>query len=207
MVHADWVRSRRDADGSWQVDLSPEHAGLPMRHLEGDLFHVFYYGKILRTCTLMMRASALQAYKSDSISAGRYRFEDTVINAYLTSRWRVAYWPEVAAVYRESPGSSLRSGIESKIRFLQSSLQFDTDARAYFANRGDYPETYRWDVAVGLFLWAVKGRDRSVAKVALSDMRSHFGISGFIKAGWQSLRLRFPGVLARAARRVSGVRK
>lgn len=208
MVHANWVRSRRSRDGSWRADFrAPEHSGIPNRLLEGDLFHVFYFGKILRTCTLMLRASALQAYKADPISTRRYRFEDTVINAFFTSRWRVAYWPEVAAVYRESPGSLLRSGLESKIRFLQSSLQFDSDARLYFADRKDYPQAYRWDVATGLLLWAIRGRDWAAARQALSDIRSNFGMFGFVRSGWQSIRRRLPGAWIRFRRRVAGVRQ
>lgn len=193
MVHADWVRSRQDSTGTWRVDPArSEHARMPLRHLTGDLFPLFYFGRILRTCTLMIRGSALQDYKNDPISRNAYRFEDTVISAYLTSRWRVAYWPEVAAVYRESPGSILRSGVASKIDYLRSALRFDSDARAYFASRTDYPHSFRWEVAVGMLLWAIKGRDRAAAKDALSDLHAHFGLVGFLRAGSRSLALRLP---------------
>ncbi|MFY2763359.1 glycosyltransferase family 2 protein [Arenimonas sp. MALMAid1274] len=203
MVHADWVRSRRDATGAWQHRPEhSEHARLPLRHLQGDLFHAFYFGRILRTCTLMVRRSALEAYKAAAISRPAYRFEDTVINAYLTSRWSVAYWPEVAAVYRESPGSLLRSGVASKISFLRSSLQFDSDARRFFADRADYPQAYRWELAVGMALWALKGRDLAAFREAVSDLWRHFGILGGLRAGWETLALRLP----RARRRREGQR-
>jgi glycosyltransferase involved in cell wall biosynthesis len=193
MVHADWVRCRRDTAGAWRVDPGrSEHARMPLRYLAGDLFHAFYFSRILRTCTLMVRHDALLSYKADPLSQNAYRFEDTVINAYLTSRWRVAYWPEVAAVYRESPGSLLRSGVASKITFLRSALRFDSDARAYFANRTNYPQAYRWEVAVGMLVWGIKGRDRAAVIDALSDLRAHFGLISFLAAAWRSIELRLP---------------
>jgi glycosyltransferase involved in cell wall biosynthesis len=193
LVHSDWVRARRSADGQWQVDAAAsEHARVPLRHLQGDLFPVFYFAKILRTCTLMMRACDYQAYKADPLSRGVYRFEDTVINAYLTSRGRVAYWPQVSAVYRESPGSLLRSGRESRLRFLRSALQFDKDARRHFAHRGDYPRAYRWELAMGLLGWAMRARDARAARDALADLWRNFGPGDFLVSGWRTLVLRLP---------------
>lgn len=193
MVHSDWVRSRRGSDGEWRHrHEDSEQARMPLRWLEGELFPVFYLGRILRTCTLMVRRSALEAYRADPLSQQAYRFEDTVINAYLTSRWRVAYWPQVAAVYRESPGSLLRSGVASKIAFLRSSLQFDTDARRRFHDRRDYPQAYRWEIGVGMMLWGLKGRDLAAVRDALADLAGHFGVLGFIAAGWRTLALRLP---------------
>lgn len=198
LVHSDWVRSRRDADGQWRVDkAASEHARLPLRRLQGDLFPVFYFARILRTCTLMMRAADFRAYRADPLSRGVYRFEDTVINAYLTSRGRVAWWPEVSAVYRESPGSLLRSGINSRLRFLRSSLQFDTDARRRFADRADYPHAYRWELAVGMLGWAIRGRDVPAARDALADLWRNFGLVDFVMSGWRTLLLRLPTIRRR----------
>lgn len=193
LVHSDWVRSRRAADGEWRLDMAAsEHARLPLRRLQGDLFPVFYFARILRTCTLMIRACDFRAYKADPLSRGVYRFEDTVINAYLTSRGRVAYWPEVSAVYRESPGSLLRSGIDSRLRFLRSALQFDTDARLRFADRSDYPQAYRWELAVGMLGWAVRGRDVTAARDALADLWRNFGPGDFLLSAWRTFALRVP---------------
>lgn len=191
LVHSDWVRARKDAGGQWRIaPRGSEHARIARRFLAGDLFPVFYFAKILRTCTLMMRRSILADYRADPLSRGIYRFEDTVIAAHATSRWRVAYWPEVSAVYRESPGSSLRSGVDAKIRFLQSALRFDSDARARFSDRPDYPDGYRWEVGIGLLAWSLRGRRFDVAREALVDLYRHFGPLRFLAAGWRALRLR-----------------
>ncbi|MBB6600005.1 glycosyltransferase [Luteimonas sp. MC1825] len=191
-AHSDWIRARNDGANSWILDLRSVHHRMRRKYLEGDLFPVFYFAKVLRTCTLMLRRSALQAYQGDRISTPAYRFGDTVIASYVTSRWRVAYWPEVSAVYRESPGSLLRSGLQSKIAFLKSCLAFDDDARQYFADRSDYPQAYRLEIGLGLFLWAVKARDRGAAVLALRDLRAHFGVRGFFVACWRALSIRLP---------------
>jgi glycosyltransferase involved in cell wall biosynthesis len=195
MAHTDWIRARFHDRAGWKTDRqNSNHRRMRRKYLEGDLFTVFYFAKILRTCTLLVRRSAIQAFLDDNLSIPAYRFGDTVIAAYLTSRWRVAYWPEVSAVYRESPGSLLRSGLQSRITFLQSSLQFDSDARRYFAGRRDYPGAYRWEVSVGLLLWAIKARDPGMAMFALRDIRANFGVLDFIAAGWQTVRIRLPSV-------------
>jgi len=205
MVHADWIRSAADAKGVWRPNpRGSEHARLPASVLEGDLFPVFYFARILRTCTVMMRAEVLRAYRNDPLSTRAYRFEDTVINAYATSRWRVGYWPQLAAVYRESPRSLLRSGKASKIAFLRSCLDFDTVARARFADRGDYPPAYRWEVSVGLFIWALRARDAQAARDALADLRTHFGLVGFLASAWRTLQLRLPRPRARQLARGRG---
>jgi glycosyltransferase involved in cell wall biosynthesis len=206
MVHSDWIRAWDGGDG-WVIDWRKSvHRRMRRRYLEGDLFPVFYFGKVLRTCTLMLRRSALQAFQQDRIAIPAYRFADTVIAAYLTSRWRVAYWPEVAAIYRESPGSLLRSGVQSKIAFLKSSLDFDSHARRYFSARPDYPHAYRWEVSVGLVLWAIKAHDRRVAMFALRDLRANFGLFDFIASGWRTLAIRLPTLVRQrsGASRVPG---
>jgi glycosyltransferase involved in cell wall biosynthesis len=190
IVHTDWVRSRQKADG-WRVDWrNSMHRRLPDAVLEGGLFPIFYCSKILRTCTVLLRRSSVVACATSGLARREYRFSDTVLAAYVTSRWKVAYVPEVTAVYRESPLSVLRSGNHARLAFLRSSLEFDTDARVFFASRQDYPVAYRLELAVGLLLWALRARDAGAARSALSDIRAHFGPWTFLKGGWQTMWLR-----------------
>ena len=166
---------------------------------------MFYFRGILRACTLMYRREILAAFRASPLAAKRYRFGDTVMAAFITSQWRVGYVDRVTAVYRESPGSVLRSGARAKLLFLRSVLEFDTDARRFFADRGGYPESYRWEAAVGLFLRACLLRDRESIGIAIADLRAHYGPAGFLRAGWRAARLRlhrlFPAPRARVARR------
>jgi glycosyltransferase involved in cell wall biosynthesis len=188
-VHADWVRARR-VDGRWAVARRSEHAGFPRALLQGDLFGHFYFPRILRACTLMYRREAVEAFFASPFGARRYRFGDTVAAAYVTSRWRVGYVDAVTSVYRESPNSALRSGAVSKMRFLQSALEFDTDARRYFAGRSDYPQAYRWEIGIGLLARACRLRDWGVARAALADLRAHYTAAGFLRAAWRAASLR-----------------
>lgn len=190
IVHTDWVRSRRVADG-WEVGWSKSvHSHVPTTLLEGDLFRTFHYPRILRTCTLLLRRSTLQEFANSELAGKRYKFGDAVLAAYTASRWKVAYLPAVTAVYRESPNSALRSGKRARLDFLKSSLEFDTDARRFFADRPDYPRAYRWEVAVGLFLWSISARSVATAIFALADIRKHFGVGGFIAGGLRTLMMR-----------------
>lgn len=190
IVHTDWVRSRRD-DQRWHVDWRRSaHRGIPSNLLEGYLFRAFYYPKILRTCAVLLRRSTFVAYRSSGLVRREYRFGDTVLSAYVASRWKVGYVPDVTAVYRESPSSALRSGKQAKLAFLRSCLEFDTDARNFFCNRRDYPASYRWEVSVGLLLWAASARDLNTMRFALNDMRQHFGLWSFIRSGWQAIWMR-----------------
>lgn len=187
VVHTDWVRSRRDELG-WQVGWRhPVHRTIPSSLLEGYLFRTFYDPRILRTCTILLRRSIFVAYASSRLARRDYRFGDTVLAAYVTSRWKVGYVHIIAAVYRESPSSALRSGARAKLAFLRSCLDFDTDARDFFRDRADYPLSYRWEVALGLLLWAAKARDADVLRFALEDMRRHFDLWSFVRAGWVAL--------------------
>jgi len=202
VVHTDWVRSRHDADG-WTVKWNKSvHRRVPPSLLEGSIFRTFHYPKVLRTCTVLLRRStALECAKSE-LGRKKYRFGDAVLAAYTTSRWKVAYLPEVTAVYRESPNSVLRSGKRARLDFLRSSLEFDTDARCFFAGRADYPRGYRWEVSVGLLLWAISARDTDEAKFALADIRAHFGVLSFIAAGLRTFLMRRP-TLRRQRRDIS----
>lgn len=190
IVHTDWVRSRRVVDG-WSVGWNKSvHARVPRNLLQGELFRTFHYPRILRTCTILLRRSTLIAFARSDLSGKAYKFGDAVLAAYTTSRWKVAYLAEVTAVYRESPNSALRSGKQARLDFLRSSLDFDTDARRFFADREDYPRAYRWEVAVGLFLWSISARDMATAKFALADIRDHFDMASFIAEGWRALMMR-----------------
>ena len=192
MVHADWVRAR-PRDGGWRVGWTRSmHRRLPMQRLQGDLFSLFYFPRILRTCTVMQRRDAVLAFHASALAVPRYRFVDTVRNAYLTSRWRVAYWPEVAAVYRESPGSALRSGRKAFLGFLRSGLAFDSAAREFFRDRPDYPASYRWECAVGLALAALRLGDFAGVREACGDLRRHYDLRQFMRAGIAAMRMRWP---------------
>jgi glycosyltransferase involved in cell wall biosynthesis len=189
VVHTDWVRSRRSGSG-WVVAHRSEHWAVPRRLLEGDLFASFHFPKALRACTLLCRRSAVIECMASALAAKKYRFGDTLMAAYLTSRWRVGYVDEVTAVYRESPGSALRSGVQAKLLFLRSALEFDTDARHFFAGRADYPAGYRWEVGVGLLLKAFRAGDGASIRFALADLWTHYGLVGSLRAGVGALALR-----------------
>lgn len=196
-VHADWVKSRRYGDG-WVVDWDrPMHKRVPVRHLQGNLFSMFYFPRILRTCTVMMRRSAIQAYYDATLSQGSYRFLDAVMSAYATSRWPVAYWPEIASVYRESPNSALRSGRRAFLSFLRSSLEFDSVAREFFSDRADYPTSYRWENDIGLLFRGLQLGDAATMRAALGDLSKHYGPYEFVRAGLAALRMRWPVLRAK----------
>jgi glycosyltransferase involved in cell wall biosynthesis len=190
-VHTDWVRARKKA-GRWHVASRSEHAGIARRFLEGDLFRYFYFPKALRPCTLLYRRSIVADCMASELATPKYRFGDTVIAAYVTSRWRVGYVGEVAAVYRESPNSALRSGIAAKVAFLRSALDFDASARRFFAWRADYPDGYRWELGIGLLLAGCRARDVGAVVTACRDLSRHFGLVGFVRAMSTAIRLRWP---------------
>lgn len=190
-VHADWVRAKPVKAGfriNWHKSM---HRRVPPSLLQGDLFHVFNFPKILRTCTLMQRRSAVEAFHASELSIPDYRFVDTVRSSYISSRWPVLYWPEIAAVYRESPGSVLRSGMSAFLGYLRSSLQFDDDARRFFAGRSDYPWNYRWECAIGLLLRGLRSADATTLAEALQDLRRH-GVMTFMRAAVTAIRIRWP---------------
>jgi hypothetical protein len=127
-----------------------------------------------------------------------------VMAAYITSRWCVGYVDAVTAVYRESPNSALRSGARAKLAFLRSALEFDTDARKYFADRGDYPTAYRWEVAIGMLARAFALRDMATVREALEDLRTHYGIVGFLRAAWRATSMRIGRVFGKRTARGQG---
>lgn len=192
VVHTDWVRSRPSGNG-WTTSWGkPVHRRIRPTLLEGDLFHAFYFPKILRTCTILVRRDVILECEATELGLAEYRFGDTVAAALITSRWKVAYLPEVTAVYRESPGSLLRSGNQAKLEFLKSCLKFDSDARRFFHDRKDYPDGYRCEVLLGILLWALRARNLEAAKLAISDLRKSYGFVRLVLAALQAIRIRWP---------------
>jgi glycosyltransferase involved in cell wall biosynthesis len=192
IVHADWVRSRR-RNGVWEHDYrNSVHAHVPLRLLQGDLFATWHFPKILRTCTVLLRRSTVVEMGASGLVQREYKFGDSVLSAYVTSKWHVAYVPEVVAVYHESPNSALRSGAGARVELYKSCLAFDTDARAYFAGRARYGDGYRWEVSVALLLWSMRARDASSAAYALRDIRRHFNPWRFLVVGCRNVAMRWP---------------
>jgi glycosyltransferase involved in cell wall biosynthesis len=192
VVHTDWVKSRYQG-GEWKVAWNRSvHRRVRIDLLQGNLFHLFYFPKILRSCTLLLRRGDLLGYMNSQLGKKKYKFGDTVLAAYVTSQRKVSYLNEITAVYRVSPNSALRSGVQAKLDFLKSCLQFDTDARRIFSKRDDYPPGFRWEASVGLFFWAIRSARTDVVKFAVSDISKHFSVLDFIRSGAWSLKIRLP---------------
>jgi len=192
IVHADWVRSRFE-NGAWRFDFRKSvHQRVPMRLLQGDLFPTWHFPKILRTCTILLRLKTLQELGRSGLARREYKFGDSILSVYVTAKWRVAYLPEVVAVYRESANSALRSGAPARVALYKSCLEFDSDARAFFAGSYAYGNGYRWEAAVALLLWSIRAKDMKSALFALRDMRQHFGFVDFIVTGCKTLFMRWP---------------
>lgn len=192
IVHADWVRSRC-RNGIWTHNYRKSvHAHVPLRLLQGDLFATWHFPKILRTCTILLRRSTVIEMAASGLARREYKFGDSVLSAYVTSKWRVAYVPEVVAVYHESPNSALRSGAGSRVGLYKSALEFDDDARAYFAGRAAYGDGYRWEISVALLLWSMRARDGRSAWAALRDLWRHFGPWRFVVVGCRAIAMRWP---------------
>lgn len=196
-VHSDWVRSRQ-RNGNWEVDWTRTvHRRVPLSLLRGDLLGSFHNPLILRTCTLMFRKSIAEQVDSSPFGGRNYDFGDSVTSLFITSAWKVAYLPVVSAVYRVSPGSALRSGVTARIRFLKSSIEFDNDARAWMQEDPRYPESYRWELLVGLALWSLRGRDFHSFVFAARGLVSDFTFVGFAKATAHAIWMRRKRLLAR----------
>jgi glycosyltransferase involved in cell wall biosynthesis len=202
IVHSDWTRTHKK-DGQWAYDLAKSvHRRVAPRYLQGDLFKTWHYPKILRTCTILLRKSTMAEWYASGLMDKKYHFGDSVLSAWITARARVGYLPAVTAVYRVSPNSALRSGVNARVAFYKSALAFDTAARAFFAERTDYQGSYRWDAAAGLLLWGLRARDWPVMKTALLDFRQHFTLIGFMATGLQTVTMRRP-TLRRQPREIS----
>lgn len=192
IVHTDWVRARL-INGLWTIDLAKSvHKSVPLRLLQGDIFRTWYLPKVLRTCTILLRRETADEIIRSPLFKTRYQFIDNIFSAYITSRWRVAYIPDVTAVYRESPNSILRSGAKARVSFYKSCLEFDSNARIFFPDRSGYPIGYRWEADMALILWSVRARDFTSARFALRDLWKNFGPIGFVMEGLKSITMRLP---------------
>lgn len=192
IVHSDWTRALKK-DGRWAYDYANSvHRRVARKYLEGDLFKTWHYPKILRTCTILLRKSTMAEWYASGLMDEKYHFGDSVLSAWITARAQVGYLPAVTAVYRVSPNSALRSGTNARVAFYKSALEFDTAARAFFAERTDYQGGYRWDASAGLLLWGLRARDWPSMKTALLDFKQHFTLTGFMATGFQTVAMRLP---------------
>lgn len=194
IVHTDWVRSKFRA-GTWRFNAKRSvHRYVPARLLQGDLSCTWYFPKILRTCTVLLRRETYRHLIESDLAKKQYRFGDTVQSAFVALQWTVGYVPAVAAVYRVSPNSALRSGTRARVEFCRSCLEFDEDARVFFSGRVCYNHGYRWESDMGLLLWALRARDAKATFEAAADLRRRFGLLGFIRESWRAISMRFPTV-------------
>ncbi|MCP1374076.1 glycosyltransferase family 2 protein [Dyella lutea] len=203
IVHSDWTKAKM-SNGHWVHNMRKSvHRRVASKRLEGDLFPTWHFPKILRTCTVLLRRETVRDFENSTLSKAQYRFGDSVLNAYVTSRYRVAYLPKVAAVYRVSPNSALRSGVRARVAFYRSALQFDTDARAFFSGERDYRPDYRWESAASLLVWGLRACDLGAVKDAIFDFAENFTFLGFLRVGLRTCAMRIP-TLRRQAREVPG---
>lgn len=194
IVHSDWTRTFSKS-GQWAPELQKSaHQRVPLKHLTGYIFETWHRPRILRTCTIMLRKSSMIEWYASGLMDEKYHFGDSVLSAWITERSKVGYDPTITAVYRVSPNSALRSGIKARIALYDSALQFDTAARAFFTARGrtDYPEGYRWDSAVSMLLWGLRGRAPEAIGKALVDIKRHFSLGSFLTTGGKNIILRLP---------------
>jgi len=192
IVHSDWIKTKL-IDGRWMYDFRKSvHRRVAPRLLVGNLFPTWHFPKILRTCTVLLRREIVSQFGESELSKGKYRFGDSVLSAYVTSRFKVAYLPKVTAVYRVSPNSALRSGSKARVSFYRSALQFDTDARCYFSERGGYLPDYRWETAASLLLWGIRAGDIRAVRDAIIDFWEHFTLIDFVRVGCRTLAMRIP---------------
>ena len=193
-VHSDWVRAV-ERRGAFDIDMrNTMHRRVRPALLQGDLFHAFHFPKILRTCTVMQTRSAVEAFHASELATRDYLFVDTVRSSYITSRWKVLYWPEIGSVYRERHSSALRSGPRAFLRFLRSSLDFDEHARRFFNGRADYPHAYRWECSLGLLLRSLQAGDFPSLVDATRGLHRRHSAWGFVRAATAAIRLRWPAL-------------
>lgn len=192
IVHTDWACARM-RDGRWKYDLKKSvHSRVREKYLSGNVFETWYYPKILRTCTILLRKKAMQEWYDSGLMDRRYLFGDSVLSFWVTSRAQVGYLPAVMSVYRVSPNSALRSGAAARVRFYRSALDFDSAAHTFYSGNASFPLGYRWEAAAGLLLWGIHARDPDAIKDAIFDFKQHFTVKSFISTGWKSVIMRLP---------------
>src|SRR3546814_12690281 len=133
----------------------------------------------------------MQACYDSWLGMGRYRFGDSVRNAFVSSAFKIGYLPAVMSVYRISPNSVLRSGARQRVQLYESCLEFDTAARTYFAGRANYGAGYRWESAASLMLWGVRARDIRAVRTAAGDFWRCFSLWSFFATGFRSIAIRW----------------
>lgn len=205
IVHTDWTHARL-RDGRWVLDeQESSHRRIPLKYLSGDLFATWYLPRILRTCTILLRTSTMRAWYDSGLMDPAYPFGDSVLSAWVTSRYRVGYIPAVTAVYRVSSNSALRSGAESRVRFYEASLRFDDAARKFFGDAGRYPSGYRWESISSLLVWGVRAGNLRAIRSALREFTHHFTIRQFLADGYKSVCMRLRWVSGNAGSHGKGV--
>lgn len=201
IVHSDWTKAFPAGNG-WEFDLAQSiHNRVPDRFLEGHIFATWHLPKILRTCTVLLRTKTVRDLYASSLGRGDYKFGDSVRSVFVMAQGSVAYVPCVTAVYRVSPNSALRSGARSRVAFYRSALQFDTDARHFFAGKANYPPDYRWESAAALLVWGIRAHDWQAVRDAVGDFRRHLSLWSFIRVGCRSVWLRVPSLRRQARAR------
>lgn len=193
IVHSNWTKARLEKS-YWNYDTKRSvHRHTPEKYLSGDLFKTWHHPKILRTCTILLRKCTMDSWYKSGLMDPKYHFGDSVLSAYVTSKWQVGYTPCVTAVYRVSPNSVLRSGTNARVAFYRSSLQFDTAARVFFSEHTPaYTQHYRWDSAASLLLWGARAGDFEAVKEAFLDFKKHFTLSSFVSTGVSTIAMRLP---------------
>lgn len=192
IVHCDWVRAHYQ-NGGWRYNLrNSVHRRVSIRYLQGDLFKTWHYPKILRTCTILLRKTTVSDFYDSGIMNYKYRFGDSVLTVWVTSRFKVGYVPSVMSVYRVSPNSALRSGARSRVAFYISALEFDRNARVLLSDTCDYHCGYRWDAIAGLLLWGLRAGDLRAIFIGLGELRNSFTLRSFLATGYKTLVMRVP---------------
>jgi glycosyltransferase involved in cell wall biosynthesis len=192
IVHSDWTKANL-VDNCWIVDENKSaHHNIHFKYLRGHIFETWFYPKILRTCTILLKRNSVAEWYNSGIMNPEYHFGDSVLAAWITQRSKVGYIAKTMAVYRVSPNSALRSGNKARVALYESALNFDTDARIFFENKKiyNYPFGYRWETAISLLLWSLKSLDFSTAKKSLTDITKHFTIRSFVATGYKNIIMR-----------------
>lgn len=192
IVHSDLTRAHKK-DGQWAYDPAKSvHRRVAPKYLQGDLLKTWHYPKILRTCTILLRKSTMAEWYASGLMDKKYHFGDSVLSAWITARARVGYLPAVTAVYRVSPNSALRSGVNARVAFYKSALAFDTGCPRLFCGANRLSGRLllgrrRRTAALGF-----GARDWSAMKTALLDFRQHFTLIGFMATSLQIVTMRRP---------------
>src|SRR3546814_11188788 len=110
-VHSDWTPCRL-RNGIWHFDVDKSvHRRVADRYPEGYIFATWYYPKILRTCTVLLRRETIQSCSPSGLGMGRYRFGDSVRNDFVSPAFKYGYLPGCVSVTRFTHNSVTSSGV------------------------------------------------------------------------------------------------